>query len=122
MTEHEPVRQMGQDKPGSEAAADVANAARRVADVGREAATRTSQHVREGVERASEYAQDLSERASERVADFTGRAGDRLAELTGRPPEAWARELRRFVEHSPVKALAVAVALGYVLGRIVRRA
>jgi ElaB/YqjD/DUF883 family membrane-anchored ribosome-binding protein len=119
MTEHEPMRQ---GKPGGESASDIAHAARRVADVGREAASRTSQHVRDSVERASEYAQDLSDRASERVAELSGRAGDRIAELTGRPPEAWTRELRHFVERSPVKALAIALGLGYVLGRILRRA
>jgi ElaB/YqjD/DUF883 family membrane-anchored ribosome-binding protein len=96
--------------------------ARRMADMGREGVERASSYVRDSVDRASEYAQDLTVRAGERIGDLTDRAGHRIADWTGKPPEAWAGDLRQFVEHSPVKALAIAIGVGYVLGRMMHRA
>ena len=90
--------------------ADLSHTARRVTELGRETAAKTSEYVRGGLDRAAEYAEDLTDRASDRISDFTGR-----------PLDVWARELRQFVEHSPIKALVIAVVSGYLLGRAVRR-
>jgi ElaB/YqjD/DUF883 family membrane-anchored ribosome-binding protein len=85
--------------------------ARRVAEVGQEAATRTTKYIRDGLGHATDYAQDLSSKASEQIADLTGRA-----------PEAWTRELRSFVEQHPLKSLLITIGVGYLLGKVVRRA
>ena len=121
MTEHESKRPT-EEHGGGEVVGGVTHAARHAADAGRATVARTSQQVREGVARASEYAQDVTDRAGERLVDVSERASDKIADLTGRSPDAWARGLRQFVESSPLKALAVAIGLGYILGRIVRRA
>jgi hypothetical protein len=81
----------------------------------------TSEYVREGIDRATEYTQDVTDRVGEQISELADRAGHRIAELTGRPPEAWARSLQKFLEQSPLKALVIAVAVGYVFGRLVRR-
>jgi hypothetical protein len=78
--------------------------------VGRDATSRTTEYVRDGLGRVADYAHDL-----------TAKASGQIAELTGRPPEAWSRELRRFVEQHPLQSLLVTVGLGYALGKVVRR-
>jgi plasmid stabilization system protein ParE len=75
----------------------------------REAASRVASFVRDGVDRANGY-----------VQAWTGVASDAITDATGRPPEAWGRQLRRFVEQSPVKALALAIAAGVLVGRAMR--
>ena len=90
--------------------ADLSRTAQRVAEAGLEAATKVAEYVRDGVDRTASYAQDVSGRASERIADVTGRS-----------PEHWARQLRAFVEHSPFKAMAIAIAAGYLFARALRR-
>jgi len=85
-------------------------AARRVAEAGRETASRTTEYVRDGLGRAADYAHDWSTKAS-----------GQIAELTGQPPEAWTRQLRSFVEQHPMKSLLITVGIGYVLGKVVRR-
>jgi hypothetical protein len=81
-----------------------------MAELGREAACRVSTYVRDGVDRATGYAHQLSDMATERIAD-----------VTGQPPEHWAKQMRHVVEHSPLKAMGLAIAAGYLLGRAVRR-
>lgn len=90
--------------------ADLTPTAQRVTELGRETASRAASYVRDGVARATDYAQEL-----------TGLASERITEVTGRPLDQWARQLRHFVEQSPLKALVVAIAAGYLLGRAVRR-
>lgn len=86
------------------------DAARRMAEAGRETASRTTEYVRDGLDRAADYAHGLSAKASDQIAD-----------LTGRPPEAWTRDLRGFVEHHPMKSLLITIGIGYLLGKVVRR-
>jgi hydroxypyruvate isomerase len=81
-----------------------------VAEIGREAAARAAGYFRDGVDRATDYAHHLGDVASGRIAD-----------VTGQPPEHWARQVRHVVEQSPLKALGLAIAAGYLLGRTVRR-
>jgi ElaB/YqjD/DUF883 family membrane-anchored ribosome-binding protein len=85
------------------------DAARRVADAGRDTASRATEYLRGGLDRAGDYAQDWS-----------GKASDQIAALTGRPPEAWTRELRSFVEQHPMRSLLITVGIGYALGKLVR--
>src|SRR5262245_23541273 len=99
-----------QDK-SSDIGADLSETAQKVAEIGRDTASRAAAYVRDSVDQASDYAQELTDRASDRIAD-----------ATGRNLEEWGRQLLAFVEQSPIKALVVAVAAGYLIGRVVRRA
>lgn len=90
--------------------ADLSRTAQRAGEAGRDAATKVADYVRDGVDRAASYAQDVSGLASERIAD-----------VTGRPPEQWVRQLRGFVEHSPFKAMGIAIAAGFLFGRALWR-
>jgi ElaB/YqjD/DUF883 family membrane-anchored ribosome-binding protein len=93
----------------NERANDLSQTAQRVAEVGLETASKAATYVRGGVDRAADYAQELSGAASEKITD-----------VTGRPPDEWARQLRQFVEQSPIKALVVAIAAGFLVGRVIR--
>jgi ElaB/YqjD/DUF883 family membrane-anchored ribosome-binding protein len=92
-----------------ETATDLSQTAQRVAEVGRETASKAASYVKDGVDRATDYAQE-----------WTGAASEKISDVTGRPPAEWLRQVREFIEQSPVKALVVAVAAGFVFGRIVR--
>lgn len=82
---------------------DIGDTARRAAEAGQETASRAG-------ERAQEYAED-----------WVGRARHQITEMTGRPPEEWTRQARTFVEDNPLKALLMAVGVGYVLGKVLGR-
>ena len=87
--------------------AEAPSAAQRVAQIGRETAT----YVQGGVERAADYAQTV-----------TGAASETIADVTGREPREWAGQLRQFVGRSPLRAVGVAIVLGFAIGRLLRRA
>jgi hypothetical protein len=90
-------------------ATDLTQAAQRVAEVGLEGASKAANYVRGSVDRATDYAQEL-----------TGVASEKITEVTGRPPDEWGRQLRQFVEKYPIKALVVAIAAGFLVGRVMR--
>ena len=97
------------DSETGRAAADLSQTAQRLAEVGRETASKAAGYVQGSIDRATDYAQEL-----------TGVASEKITEVTGRPPDEWARQLRQFVEHSPIKALVVAMAAGFLVGRVTR--
>ena len=45
----------------------------------------------------------------------------RLARPGGRPVTAWTSDLRRTIEEHPMQALAVAIAVGFVAGKLLLR-
>jgi len=47
--------------------------------------------------------------------------GAQVERYTGRPAETWLRDARRFVQDHPLKAVAITVGLGFVLGKILAR-
>jgi hypothetical protein len=65
--------------------------------------------VRDRVERAGDYAHEL-----------TGSASRKITDVTGQSPDAWVLQFRRLVEQSPIRALVVAIAAGFVVGRVMR--
>ena len=81
--------------------------------------------ARETAERAGSYAQASVSRLSDRAQDVAGdvfheaRAG--VERFTGRDLDAWSSDLRRFVQERPLQAVLVTVAIGYILGKIVKR-
>jgi ElaB/YqjD/DUF883 family membrane-anchored ribosome-binding protein len=81
-------------------------------------AVRTAQDV---AERAGSYVQQQVTQLSDRAQDLARDANDRLKEYTGRPLDAWVAETRSFVRAHPLQVLAGTIAVGYILGKIVRR-
>jgi ElaB/YqjD/DUF883 family membrane-anchored ribosome-binding protein len=90
-----------------------------------ERAKRLMDTARDTAERAGSYAQASVSRLSDRAQDVAGelmqdaRAG--MERFTGRDLDAWSADLRRFVQERPLQAILVTVAIGYVLGKILKR-
>jgi ElaB/YqjD/DUF883 family membrane-anchored ribosome-binding protein len=82
--------------------------------------------ARDMAERAGAYAQTsvsrLSDRAQHVAGDFAEDARDQLERFTGREMDAWASDVRRFVQERPLQAILITAAIGYVLGKLLRRA
>jgi ElaB/YqjD/DUF883 family membrane-anchored ribosome-binding protein len=82
--------------------------------------------ARDIAERAGSYAQSsvtrLSDRAQHAAGDFAEDAREQLERFTGRSVDAWTTDVRRFVQERPLQAILVTAAIGYVLGKILRRA
>jgi ElaB/YqjD/DUF883 family membrane-anchored ribosome-binding protein len=88
--------------------------ARRVAADAQDIAARAGSY-------AQERAQEIAGRAGGYVSERTREMGDQLQRFTGRSTDAWMRDARRFVQDHPLQAVALTVALGFVLGKIVAR-
>jgi ElaB/YqjD/DUF883 family membrane-anchored ribosome-binding protein len=95
---------------GMEMAGGTGETSRRIVESAQDVATRASSYVEQGIGRATERAADLADDANRR-----------LERLTGRPLESWMEDGRRYVQRYPVQALAITVAVGYLLGKIVSR-
>ena len=81
--------------------------------------------ARDMAERAGTYAQSsvsrLSDRAQHVAGDLAEDAREQLERFTGRNADAWASDVRRFVQERPLQAILITAAIGYVLGKILRR-
>jgi ElaB/YqjD/DUF883 family membrane-anchored ribosome-binding protein len=81
--------------------------------------------AREMAERAGSYAQGSVSRLSDRAQDVAGELAEdarvRLERFTGRNLDAWTADVRRFVQDRPLQAILITVAVGYVLGKMLKR-
>ncbi len=77
--------------------------------------------AREMTDRAPEAAPEAAARAQEVAQDLARRADERLARMTGRSAADWAERTRALVREHPLPAIAVALGLGYVAGKLLRR-
>ena len=84
--------------------------ARRLRDTAADAAERAQEAAARVTTRASDYAQNAMERA-----------GDTIEQMTGRPIEGWMAEMRGYIRSHPLQTAVAALALGYVVGKLVRR-
>ena len=91
--------------------------ARRFLETAQDAAGRAA----DVAERAGGYMQARMGQVSDRAQDLAQTANARVEQLTGRPVESWAGDVSRVVRDHPLKAVAVTVALGYVLGKVMGR-
>ena len=82
--------------------------------------------AREVAERAGSYAQASVSRMSDRAQDVAGDLAEdaraQLERFTGRNLDAWTSDVRRFVQDRPLQAVLITVAVGYVLGKMLKRA
>ncbi len=88
---------------------------RRLMDSAREAAERAGSYTQASVSRLSDRAQDVA-------GDLMSDARMGVERFTGRDVDAWTQDLRRFVQDRPLQAIAITVAIGYVLGKMLKRA
>ena len=87
---------------------------RRLVDTARDTAERAGTYAQASVTRLSDRAQDVA-------SDLMNDARARVEQFTGRDLEAWTADVRRFVQERPLQAILVTAALGYVLGKILKR-
>jgi hypothetical protein len=64
----------------------------------------------------------LSDRAQDVAGDLAEDARAKLERFTGRNLDAWTADMRRFVQDRPMQAILITVAVGYVLGKMLKRA
>jgi ElaB/YqjD/DUF883 family membrane-anchored ribosome-binding protein len=73
-------------------------------------------------ERRLESMSDSAQRNARRLAgDAQDAIGEQVQRLTGRPMESWVEDARRYVQQHPLKAVAVTIGLGFVLGKLLAR-
>lgn len=81
--------------------------------------------ARDVAERAGSYGQASVSRLSDRAQDVAGDLAEdarvKLERFTGRNLDAWAADVRRFVQQRPLQAIAITIGIGYVLGKILKR-
>jgi ElaB/YqjD/DUF883 family membrane-anchored ribosome-binding protein len=91
------------------------------ADQGR----RLVESARDLAERAGSLAQGSVSRISDRAQNVAGDIAEdarvRLERFTGRNLDAWTSDVRRFVQDRPLQAVLITVAIGYVLGKMLKR-
>jgi hypothetical protein len=63
----------------------------------------------------------LSDRAARGAQGLARRAEAQIARVTGQPVDRWAASLERAVRGRPLGAIAAALAVGYILGKLVWR-
>lgn len=63
----------------------------------------------------------VSERAQDFAQDMAQTANQRLERVTGHSLQSWRSEARRFVQDHPLQAIALAVGLGFMLGKLLQR-
>ena len=88
---------------------------RRLVDSARDMAERAGSFAQTGVSRLSDRAQDVA-------GDLAEDARVQLERFTGRNLDAWTSDVRRFVQDRPMQAILITVAIGYVLGKMLKRA
>ncbi len=86
---------------------------------------RLVESARDAAERAGSYAHAsvsrLSDRAHDVAGDLAHDARAKVERFTGVDIDAWSADLRRFVQERPLQAILITVAVGYVLGKILKR-
>jgi ElaB/YqjD/DUF883 family membrane-anchored ribosome-binding protein len=93
---------------------------------------RTLRHVEGGARRVADAAEATAARAGSylqgRLEEATGRAGDvmrdandQVERLTGRSLDDWSADLRHYVRTHPLRAVAITIGVGYLLGKLMQR-
>jgi ElaB/YqjD/DUF883 family membrane-anchored ribosome-binding protein len=86
-----------------------------------ESAQGAAERAADVAERAGGYVQASMGRVSDRAQDLAQNASARVEQLTGRSVESLAGDVSRLVRDNPLRAIAVTIAIGYVLGKVLGR-
>jgi ElaB/YqjD/DUF883 family membrane-anchored ribosome-binding protein len=87
---------------------------------------------KEGISMDDRRLASMGRHAPERVQELAGRTGaymherargvsEQVERLTGRSMESWNRDASRYVREHPLRAIALTIGLGFVLGKILAR-
>lgn len=87
--------------------------------------------TREAVERATDRVEESLHRATDKAAAGAHRVDDTLGEAAARGRavrdaalergDVWLEEVRGYVREKPVQSVAIALAAGWLIGRLLRR-
>lgn len=88
---------------------------------GEERARRLMDRAQAAASRAGDYVQASVSRVAERAQELARDASDRMTRMTGRPLPAWTAEARDLVRQHPLRALAITMGVGYLLGKLMKR-
>ena len=102
-------------KDRGEGLGQAADQGRKLVDSARDIAERAGSYASTSVSR-------LSDRATDVAGDLAEDAREQLERFTGRNLDAWTSDVRRFVQDRPLQAILITVAVGYVLGKMLKRA
>jgi len=86
----------------------------------KETVDRAADHVEEGLHQATDKAASTAHRASEKAADLSDR-GREVYDQTMDRADAFFDQAREYVREKPVQSVAIALGVGWLLGRILRR-
>lgn len=67
------------------------------------------------------HAQAMADRAGAYVHGRARDLSEQVERLAGRSMESWTRDARQYVQQHPLQAVALAIGLGFVLGKILAR-
>lgn len=90
-------------------------------DRANEGLTQAADQGRRLMETAQARVSRWSDRAQDVAGDLVGDAREQVERFTGRDIDAWTTDVRRFVQERPLQAVLVTMAVGYVLGKMLRR-
>ncbi len=86
----------------------------------KEAVDRAADRVEAGVHKATDKAASAAGRASDKMADVSEKGREVIDDTMDRADE-WLELARDYVREKPVKAVAMALGAGWLLGRVLRR-
>jgi ElaB/YqjD/DUF883 family membrane-anchored ribosome-binding protein len=99
----------------SDGLSEASDQGRRLMDSAKDVAERAGSYAQASVHRISGHAQDVA-------GDLVEDARVQVERFTGRNLEAWTADVRRFVQDRPLQAIAITIGVGYILGKILKRA
>lgn len=102
----------------AEARREAIDATGRVIESAHGAVSRAGAYVQERAGRASERARDLSDRARDLARD----AREQIMRVRETPLPSSSGDVRTYLREHPLQAIVAMIAVGYVLGKLVRRA
>lgn len=86
----------------------------------KDAVERAADQVESGLHHATDKAADAAHRVTDKAAELGGRGREVYGETVDRA-DAWLEQARGYVREKPVQSVAIALGVGWLLGRILRR-
>lgn len=86
----------------------------------KDAVNRAADQVEDSLHRATDKVADAATRASEKAGEYRQRGRDGYDDAKERADE-WLEVARDYVREKPVQSVAIALGVGWLIGRILRR-